>query len=185
MQPFNKRIKKGEAAAFVELYEQLGEKLYRYVFSQIGSAPDASDVVQDVFVRLVKSHRTLAKAKNLNSYVFVVARNETIRWVQKQKRARLKGFAETVPEEAQDTCEFHQAVEDEEWVKNILDQLGAVDREIVQLKVFSQLTFLEISAVMNLPPTNVSTRYRRAIEKLQSRLEESPASNQLPRESGQ
>lgn len=170
MASLNKRLRKGESAAFVELYEVLGDQLYRYAHAQLKSSADASDVVQEVFVRLVKSHRALGRAENLNGYVFATARNEIIRWLNRQKRT--PNFEAEPGEESQDVSSSAvlNSVESRDWVENTLEQLADIDREIVQLKVFSQLTFEEIAIAMNLKTSNVATRYRRAISKLEQTL---------------
>ena len=170
MTSLNKRLRKGESAAFVELYEALGDQLYRYAHSQLKSSADASDVVQEVFVRLVKSHRALGRAENLKGYVFATARNELIRWINKRKR-RPATVAE--PGESHDVSSpvvFTNNIDGRDWIENTLEQLADVDREIVQLKVFSQLTFEEIAIAINLKSSNVATRYRRAINKLEHSL---------------
>jgi len=170
VKPLNKRLRKGESAAFVELYEQLGDQIYRYVYSQLKSQADAADVVQEVFVRLVKSHRALGRAENLKGYVFATARNEVIRWVQKRKPTNLSSVAEDLTDEIPGTGSFTNNIEGSDWIKNTLDQLEVIDREIVQLKIFSQLTFEEVAIAMKLKPSNVASRYRRAINKLEQRL---------------
>ena len=56
--------------------------------------------------------------------------------------------------------------EEAEIVTAALGRLSMEDRELVELKVFAGLTFREISAVVDLPPGTVATRYRRALESL-------------------
>ena len=45
-----------------------------------------------------------------------------------------------------------------------------MDRELVELKIYSGLTFREIAAIVDRPPATVATRYRRAIETLRGWL---------------
>lgn len=171
MRPFNKRLKKGDSTAFVEIYDQIGDKLFRYVFARVGCSQDASDIVQEVFVRLVKSHRSFARAECLTSYVFTVARNETIRWFDKSQRHKTQSLS-AIEQQAEQkvTPDFERHIEGSDWIENVLILLDSVEKEIVQLKVFSQLTFNEIATVLQMQQSNVATRYRRAISKLESRL---------------
>ncbi len=168
MNPFNKRLYRGDSTAFVELYDQIGERVFQFVFARIGSQQDAADIAQEVFVRVVKSHRTLAKADNLASYVFMIARNETIRWLNKNKRNQQS--LETKQDDEATCGSIENVVDSNDWVNTLLGRLEEVDREIVQLKVFSELTFKEIANIVQLPESNVTSRYRRAIGKLESRL---------------
>ena len=176
MNPLNKRLQKGEAAAFAELYDMMGEKLYRYAYSQLRSSQDATDVVQEIFVRLVKSHRSLARAKNLNSYVFAAARNETIRWRAKNKNRNQQAQPLVEPATNRDATE--KLIDGNDWVSNILQSLDPIDGEIVHLKAITKLTFKEIAEAMQMAQSNVTTRYRRAMLKLQSTLSNQQSNNE-------
>ena len=166
MKPLNKRLHKGEAAAFAELYDLLGEKLFRYAYSRLGSTQDATDVVQEVFVQLVKSHRSLGRAENLNGYVFATARNETIRWLRRNKRHQHDMLVEQTPDNSMD----EQSTDGTDWVNWVLKTLEPVDHEIVHLKALAKLTFKEIADAVGMPQATVATRYRRAMLKLQTQL---------------
>ena len=176
MNPLNKRLLKGEAAAFAELYDLLGEKLYRYVFSQLRSSQDATDVVQEIFVRLVKSHRSLARAENLNSYIFAVARNETIRWRIKNENRSHQSLPPEDPATNYDATE--KLIDSNDWVSNTLQSLDSADQEIVHLKAITKLTFKEIAEALQMAQSNVTTRYRRSMLKLQSTLSNQQSNNE-------
>ena len=166
MNPLSKRLKKGEASAFAELYEMLGEKLFRYAHSKMGSRADAADLVQETFVRLVKSHRSLGKAENLSGYVFATARTEIIRWHKNQQRRKPTPNCAAMPQ----SFEGDRSLEANDWVHSVLERLDPVDAEIVRLKAITQLTFKEVSAALNLKQANVTSRYRRALAKLGDHL---------------
>ena len=57
-----------------------------------------------------------------------------------------------------------QAIETAEWVVASLARLSDDLREIVELKIYGDLTFREISEVTGLPQGTVATRYRSALE---------------------
>lgn len=175
-----KRLKKGlgngDSASFAELYDLMGEKLYRYVCSQLRSAEDAADVVQEVFVRLVKSHRKLGRADNLTSYVFTIARNECLRWLKRNK----KHDSQLLLDEPNAHTDVSPSFEDREWIRSVLQRLTPADEEIVQLKIYSGLTFIEIGTIVNMPQATVATRYRRAVAKLAEQFADSPAQKNKP-----
>ena len=55
-------------------------------------------------------------------------------------------------------------------VEEALSQLQAIDREVLALRHFEQLTNAEVAQVLNLSPTAASNRYVRAIKKLRDAL---------------
>ncbi len=162
-----KRLNKGESDAFVELYDLIGQRIFRYLYAQLGSSDDASDIVQETFVQLVKSHRRLGKATNLNGYVFAVARNEMIRWMKRKKKT---SSAEELGAEPVVEHQFEHQVDSQDWIQETLKRLEPIDQEIIQLKVFSQLTLEEIATATKLRSSNVATHYRRAMLKLENYL---------------
>lgn len=73
------RLAGGDDSAFAELYDAHADRLYRYAAVRLGSAETAGDVVQNVFLRAVKSRRRFHGIENPAAYLFRIARNETIR----------------------------------------------------------------------------------------------------------
>jgi RNA polymerase sigma-70 factor (ECF subfamily) len=102
-----------------------------------------------------------------------MARNEAIRLIERQAR---EGRRRVVPsaemlfhETAGDALE---AIETAEWVAASLARLSPEQREVVELKIYADLTFREISEVTGIPQGTVATRYRSALEKLRGQMAE-------------
>ena len=163
MKALRKDLRNGDETAFANLYESLKHGLYRYVFCQLGNAHDTSDVMQNTFIRLVKSQHALGKANNIQSYVYKVARNETIRFLKRRIRNRTEDKeVDSISQTMDSGAEFS------DWITHVFSPLSETDREVVRLKVFSEMTFREIGEVLNLPESNVTSRYRRSLGKIES-----------------
>ena len=63
-----------------------------------------------------------------------------------------------------------QRIENQKMLRDEIEKLDRVDREIVTLKALSELTFQQVSHIVDLPMKTVATRFRRALSKLESRL---------------
>jgi RNA polymerase sigma-70 factor (ECF subfamily) len=76
----------------------------------------------------------------------------------------------------EDTSPSQAAVEAERRARlqQVLDQMDEVDREILTLRHFEQLTNLETAQVLGLKPTAASNRYVRAIRRLKELLQQTP-----------
>ena len=155
-----------------QLYDRFGEKLYHYLILKLGSADDAEDVLQDVFCRLARYSVRLKFVRNLQAYVFRLARNEANRFLEKKIRRR---------GEREDIASFPQVFRDSftnpdnqeaRRVSRSLARLPENQREVIVLKVFEELTFKEIAVVCGLSINTASSRYRYGMEKLRSILEE-------------
>jgi RNA polymerase sigma-70 factor (ECF subfamily) len=135
------------------------------------SRADADDVLQETFVRLARMRKSLAAVDNLVAYVFATARNESIRLAQRQVREdQVRVGAELVARSCEVPVEDPEALETAEWVAAALARLSDELREIVELKIYAELTFREISAVTGLPQGTVATRYRSALEKMRNQM---------------
>jgi RNA polymerase sigma-70 factor (ECF subfamily) len=161
------RLARGDTEAFAELYDACADRVHRYLVVRLGSRTDADDVLQETFVRLARTRKTLANVENLTAYVFATARNEAIRFVERLGRQdRLR--AEAVFEEAESSD--LQAREAAEWVVASLARLSPELREVVELKIHAGLTFREISEVTGMPQGTAATRYRSALETMRGRM---------------
>jgi RNA polymerase sigma-70 factor, ECF subfamily len=165
------RLARGEPSAFAELYDSCADRVHHYLVVRLGSTADADDILQETFVRLAQTRKRLASVENLVAYVFATARNEAIRLVERRAReGRLWAVASR-------EVLFHEApgddllaIETAEWAAASLARLSHDLREIVELKIYADLTFREISAVTGLPQGTVATRYRSALEKMRGQM---------------
>lgn len=165
------RLARGDRAAFAELYDSCADRVHHYLVALIGSRADADDVLQETFVRLARMRKSLAAVDNLVAYVFATARNEAIRLAQRQVREdQARVGAELVARFCEVPVEDPEALETAEWVAAALARLSDELREIVELKIYAELTFREISEVTGLPQGTVATRYRSALEKMRNQM---------------
>ncbi len=171
---FQKRIAKGDPEAFVQLYQEYGGRMLGYLTSRLG-ADDAADVMQEVFIRLYRHRRKLGKAKNPEAFVFLTTRNEAIRWATRNRKHR------TTQSLVEETASPPQPKEDAtNTLTELLTQVSDENREIIELKIFSRLTFATIGKLLGMPPATVATRYRRSILKLQSEIQSTDAESEKP-----
>jgi len=70
------RAKKGDPAAFAEIYDRHQPAVYRYVYYRVSDAATAEDLTSDVFVRLVeKIDRFTYRGRPLLAWLYTIARN--------------------------------------------------------------------------------------------------------------
>lgn len=165
------RLARGDQAAFAELYDACADRLHHYLVVRLGSREDADEVLQETFVRLARMRRRLARVENLTAYVFTVAHNEAARLAGRRTRERKNRAALTSDllfrEAAGDEIRAREAAQ---LVAAALDRLAPEQREIVELKTYTSLTFREIARVTGLPQGTVATRYRTALGRLRGWL---------------
>ena len=171
MDGLGRRLARGDEAAFAELYDACADRIFHYLMVRLQSRDDAADVLQETFVRLVRTRKRLADVENPIAYAFTVARNEAARLAGRRSREAegRRGLVDSglFVEVAGDDTPGHETAD---LAAAALARLDPDLREVLQLKTYAGLTFREIAEVTGLPQGTVATRYRTAIEKLRAWL---------------
>lgn len=158
----------GDLASLGPLFDLVGPRLVRYAQTLLQNVSDAEDAVQAAVVRLAKHPECLAAARMPWAYCLRVVRNEALRLMSKQRPTA------SLPEHMLASPFRKWSVEEEEvrqQVMKAIRRLPTEQAEVVVLKVWENLTFLEIAGVTGEPANTVASRYRYALEKLQRALE--------------
>jgi len=171
MEALGRRLARGDQASFAELYDLCAARCHHYLATVFGSRDVADDVLQDTFLRLVQNRLRLARVDDPVAYVFIVARNEAMRTLRRLFRARKKRpdvcldsfFADRISE---DISRREMA----ELVWRALLELAPEQKEVVELKIYSGLTFRQIAEITGVPLPTAATRFRAALERLRTKL---------------
>jgi len=153
-------LARGEDAAFAEAYDRYAPGLFRSAVALLGSAADAEDAVQDVFVALVRSGSRLVGVENLPAYLFTALRHAASRRLADARKRSARPLEEVAASPAAPAAELDV----------LLRKLPAEQREIVMLKIDGGLTFAEAAAVLGISEHTAASRYRYALEKLRQAL---------------
>ena len=89
------RMQHGQRVAFDELYKRYTRKLYVYCLNSISShhPKDAEDLVQDVFIRVIKSANTFDPSKAcFRTWLYRIARNRCIDFTRRESRRLIAFF---------------------------------------------------------------------------------------------
>jgi len=145
------------------LYDRYGASLYRYAVMILADPSAAADVVQTVFVSLLRSR---ASPEFDERYLRRATRNECFSALRKRRRDVLASAAPIL-----ETIEGRSDRSDERLtIEKALRDLPAEQREVVHLKVFEGMSFQEIAELTYESINTVASRYRYAIEKLRASL---------------
>ena len=162
-------LARDDPAAVELIWDRYANDLLAYLRCVLCSIHDAEDVLQMIFVRIVRKRHKLAKARHLDAYVYRIARNEVSGWIRRRKRDRQ---AKVVDESWLIVPESHDGPSDlVEQLQAALNRLPQTQREVIVMKIYRQKTFLEISEILDLSQSTVASRYRYGMEKLRSLLE--------------
>jgi RNA polymerase sigma-70 factor (ECF subfamily) len=137
----------------------------------LSSRDEAQDAVQDGFVKFWKSRE---HADDPAAYLFACVRSAAIdlRRSGRSRKAREHAVATDAPQQTESPLLTGPPELDErrQMIESALTTLPAEQRETLVLKIWSGLTFAQIAAVLCISANTAASRYRYAVERLQSLL---------------
>ena len=144
------------------LFERLAGPLYHYALSITRRQADAEEVLQEVFMQLVRDPERLGAIGDLKAYLYRSIRNRALNQERRRDReAPLDPSIFEIPAQPEkDTMELEQA----------LAALPDEQREVVVLKTWQGLTFREIADLLAVSPNTAASRYRYALEHMKKSM---------------
>jgi RNA polymerase sigma-70 factor (ECF subfamily) len=182
------QLQQGNAGALDELYRRHARGLYAFCRNLAPVSHDPEDLVQDVFLRVIKSARTFDPQRaSFRTWLYRIARN---RCIDLARRASLVRFLpiggkaegderpeETVPEDLlvdgrQDVESLVARADTIGAVRDCIDRLEHRDeKQAILLYYVSGLVYREIGEVLNKSTSMARNRVKAAQEKVKQCLE--------------
>ena len=190
----------GDMAAFESLYARHKGPLYRYFVRQCGDQETASDLFQEVWVRIIKARERYEPKARFTTYMYQIAHNGLVDYFRKSGRSLTGGAGALVAEEIPDpiAAERDPAFASARWslvdwekeaadgspgpepgtsgtqrserLRSALDALPIEQREAFLLHEEAEMGLAEIAAVTGTNVETVKSRLRHAVKKLRSTL---------------
>ena len=160
---------KDQLHRLAELMQSERDHLFRYACYRLGSAAEAEDALQDLYVRLSKQSSRLAEIDDLQGYVYRSLSNSCV--------SRLRSHRQFVPSESLNTLSSDDLTPtdfDEEFrlIERLMMQLPEEQSEVIRLRIYGNRQFDEIASICDIPLTTAKSRFRYGIDKLRNALEE-------------
>jgi RNA polymerase sigma-70 factor (ECF subfamily) len=169
----------GDELALEVLINKYFSLIYNYV-SRLVPKDEASDLVQDVFVRVWKNIKKIDFNKaSFKTWIFTIARNRVIDYFKKKRSIPFsslgddrESFSENIADEGSFIEEEILKTEDLETLNEALNKIDEKYREVLILYYQEDMTFKEIGQLLNKPLNTVKSYHYRAILKLRDSLKD-------------
>ena len=152
--------------AFAALYEEMSRPMYTVACRILHNRSDAADVVQDVFLKMLKTD-DFAAVGNIRAYILQMVRNEALMLLRKRSKEDL---VEEVSAEQDAAWQGVSVREDVAAITSAIERLKDDERDIFTFHVNGELGFEEIAGIMNMSLSAVYRRYQKALKKLRKML---------------
>lgn len=157
------KIAEGDNVAFEEFYIRTKKGVYAFLRSYFNNHADAEDAMQTVYLKVKRGIASYRAGTNGRAWLLQIAKNHAISEIKKRKNEVSTEDVEIVVEPTPVEGTVTDAME------RVLSQ---EERQIVTLHVLWKYKHREIGEMLGCPTGTVTSKYKRAIKKLQEYLKE-------------
>ncbi len=185
------RLARGDQEAFLTLYRRHQRPLYRYALHMTGRREAAEEVVQEVFMVIIRERGKFDPRRGeFAAYLFGIARNHVHRLLEAE------GRYQSLPDEGPDALLAQAAplglakpdlldslvrAQVAEQVRRAVLSLPVRYREVVTLCDLEEMEYGQAAAILDCPVGTVRSRLNRARDMLADKLRPSLASRTVAR----
>ncbi|HUC01871.1 MAG TPA: RNA polymerase sigma factor [Candidatus Paceibacterota bacterium] len=171
---------KGDGESFAALVDRHMPMVYKFSYRYMGNADAASDVAQEVFIKVWKNIKKFDREKSFKTWILAITKNTALDAIKKKKAVPfsrieegendLDAFlapyvpAEDLPDETL------QKKQDKDGLERVLGELSPSYRNVLLLRYTEHLKFREIAETLQEPIDTIKSKHRRALIQLRQLL---------------
>jgi RNA polymerase sigma-70 factor (ECF subfamily) len=176
-------LQAGSEEAFAYLMAVYRNPVYNMVYHIMGGESDAGDVLQNVFVKIIRGIKQFRKGSSLKTWIYRIAVHEALNyrrsWFRLHRREVLSLDDEQHGQPAAGSpgaapqgnpYELVEQQERQELVSKALRSLAEPYRTVVVLRELESLSYDEIGQVLGVAEGTVKSRLKRGRELLRRKL---------------
>ncbi len=173
-----RRFLEGEEEAFSRIVRQWEGKIFNLAWRMLGNREDAQDVVQETFLSIFKSIRSLRDPSSFRTWLYTI----TLNHCRARRRSRSSDLLmnDLVSDRVEEEGELFDAntaprsgsdsVEALDIIRKALADLSEDHRTAIVLKEYMGLSLEELASVMNCPLSTAKSRLYHGLRGVQRNL---------------
>ncbi|MBC8175035.1 MAG: sigma-70 family RNA polymerase sigma factor [Candidatus Marinimicrobia bacterium] len=174
-----RRFQEGDEQAYTELVNRYRNKLINFVVRFLGDINDAEDIVQDTLLKLYTHKHFYRSIAKFSTWIYTIASNMAKTELRKRKRHKVS-FLSQIGREEKDydipTEDKSGALIEGQYteleIQRAIQNLPLHFRTAVILRDIQELSYEEISKILDVPLGTVKSRINRARIQLQQELKD-------------
>lgn len=163
------RVKEGNLDQMALLFDRHHPSLYGFFYHQTGIKEVSEDLVQTVFMNMIRSRATFTGTFKFETWMYTVARNALKDYYRRNKRTGNTVNTEELEEHIKETTTADHTLhrkEEELILRKALARLSETDRELIILSKYREMKYQEIAEILKLSEGAIKVRIHRAIKQL-------------------
>jgi RNA polymerase sigma-70 factor (ECF subfamily) len=178
----------GDAAAWEEIVRQHSRRIYNICYRFTGSAENADDLAQEVFIKMYRTLASFDPAKGaFTTWITTMTRNLLVDHFRKTKQDRATDSLDAGLGDEEDSATLGDRIQDsglsaeervqrretQEMVQKAIQKLSPELREAVILRDLQDMDYKEIAQALKVPEGTVKSRINRGRMELAKLLQRS------------
>ncbi len=176
---------RGEVRAFELLLSRHRKPVYNFILRFVGDKETAEDLLQEVFMRVIKGAEAYKRQAKFTTWLYTIARNLCVDQTRRRKHRKHASLDAPMDSSADagtllDVIPSSEMASDRKSANRELQLrmqhaiAGLVEdqREVFVMREFLDLPFKQIAEIVGVPENTVKSRMRYALEKLRLELDE-------------
>jgi RNA polymerase sigma-70 factor (ECF subfamily) len=175
-------LRGGEEQAYEELLTRFQQPVYALALRLLDDPAGASDVVQEVFLKVFRSIASFRGQSTLKTWIYRITVNEAHnarRWFFRHRRREVdldsspddtRDWKENIPDESRTPFDQAFGSEQRRMVEAALEKINPIFREAVVLRDISDFSYEEIAEILGVSLGTVKSRILRGREALREEL---------------
>ncbi len=175
-------LREGAECAYEELLNRFQQPVYNLALRLLGDATEASDVVQEVFLKVFRNIGSFRGRSTLKTWIYRITVNEAHnarRWFFRHRRREVeldthpedtRHWKEAIPDRRRSPYEVAVEREQHVMIEAALGRMNPIFREAVVLRDITGLSYEEIAEILNVSLGTVKSRILRGREALREQL---------------
>lgn len=168
----------GDVSAFEEIVRRYRDPLFNFVVRLLGDSFFSEDVVQETFLRVYRNRHRYHQVAKFSTWIYTIASNLAKTELRRRKVRNFfsissKGEDEKDYDLVDSSIDIERDVDGVLKGEVILKEIHALPfhfREAVLLRDIQDLSYEEISQILNVPLGTVKSRVNRGRSRLQKKL---------------
>ncbi len=158
----------GNELAFELIFHKTKGKLKGFLNKVLPAGEDAESLLQEIYLKLWSTRKSIQPGKNFEAYLFTIARNMVIDVMRKRlhRQKYLEGLFSQLQEgfgNNLDTMTMVNYSELEKKLFELIERLPEKQKEIFKLNRIEGLTYKEVAAKLNLSENTVDFQMRKTM----------------------
>lgn len=165
-------------SVFNDLYEKYHQDVFQFLFYMVRNREQAEDLMQEVYIRVLKSYQHFEGKSSEKTWLFSIARNVAIDAFRKQKgwKQRIMEKFDWSSQQVKDEYPIPEEIaiqkEEIQIMYQGLENCTVDQKMVVIMRYIQELSITETAEALGWTESKVKTTQHRALKVLKKNMEE-------------